>query len=575
MFTGTQLNLFALGGMVFCVFADTILHAQEPLLPGGQASTHEPTLLLLPDGAGYFPTEGEFPLLRGAANSRTGGVEGNIGPDLRMQTATDLFPYEEPVPNFYQRHPHIFRNLDHLLGVFTPNDAWTVESQEMRNKSLTLDANTGFLTRSFSPDLAMVKMGPMYFDLLWVGAGAIWSDYNGDRAFAPGDDDGVISYVDLGFRGLFRLTDTIYLSAAGMLMYLPHNNSLAFGLGYGNQASLGIDLFFGDTWGDWDVSFTSYFFGRPGLNLYVDSWNDGYDRAGRYWFGFQQLRANPTQSFANEGRGAFFGNTVAFNASRLVFGGAWRFWSRLSHTDFWQGFDFDNHSTREQLSLILGYEGSILPFAPRLSYDLWSFDGFDSLLHQFMVGFTGRVTENINWAGNVGYLFSTGATREMQRPLWNMTFQHNITARTNHWVSFGESFLANEVVDEALTSRFLSYGVNHNFARNLRLSLFAQVSDRENVLHGRVGGDDAVERAGGGLTLTYQPLDFTAISASFIGDSALKPAGLSDRWLSRIQITQQLSMRLTGTLLYQYEERHGRAAGFTEHMVQLGLRRYF
>ncbi|MBE7497039.1 MAG: hypothetical protein HS117_19025 [Verrucomicrobiaceae bacterium] len=575
MFTGIQLNSFALGRMVLCVLVGTTLHAQEPLLPGAQALTDDSTLLLLPDGAGYFPTEGEFPLLRGAANSRTGGVDGNIGPDLRMQTATDLFPYEEPVPNFYQRHPHIFRNLDHLLGIFTPNDAWTIESQEMRNKSLTLDANTGLLTRSFSPDLATVKLGPLYFDLLWVGAGAIWSDFNGRQTFPPDGGDGVISYVDLGFRALFRFTDTIYLSAAGQLMYLPQSNEIAFGLGYGNQASIGIDLFFGDTWGEWDVSFTSAFFGRPGLNFYADTWNDGFDRAGRYWFGFQQRRANPTQQFANDGRGALFGNTVAFNASRLVLGGAWRFWSRLSHTDFWQGFDFDNHGKREQLSLLLGYEGSILPFAPRFSYDMWSFDGFESLFHQFMVGLTGRLTENINWASNVGYLFGTGGANSQGRFLWNMSLQHNITARTNHWLSFGEMFFANDVADEAITTRYLGYGLTHNFARNLHFSIFGQISDREDVLHGRRGGFDASERAGGGAILTYKPLDFTAISASIMHDTSLKPTDLYTRWLSRIQITQQLSMRLTGTLMYQYEESSGRAAGFTEHMVQLGLRRYF
>lgn len=574
MFTEVQFKLFALGGILMSCVGGKTLQAQESPLPGTLASAYNPTLLL-PDGAGYFPTEGEFPLLRGASNSRTGGVDGNIGPDLRAQTATDLFPYAEPIPNFYQRHPQIFRNLDHLLGVFTPNDAWTVESREMRNKSLTLDANTGFLTRSFSPDLAAVKMGPLYFDLLWLGAGAIWSDFNGRQTLPPGAGDGVVSYVDLGFRGLFRLTDTIYLSAAGHLMYLPQTNELAFGLGYGNQASLGVDLFFGDTWGEWDVSLTSAFFGRPGLNFYADTWNDGFDRAGRYWFGMQQQRANSTSGFANDGRGALFGNRVAFNASRLVLGGAWRFWSRLSHTDFWRGFDFDNHAKREQLSLLLGYEGSIIPFAPRISYDMWSFDGFESLYHQFLIGLTGRITENIDWAANVGYMFNTGASTDQGRFLWNMSFNHNVTARTRHWLSFGEMFFANDVASEAITSRYLAYGVTHNFARNLHFSVFGQISDRENALQGQRIGFDATEQFGCGGRLTYQPLDFTAISASIMHQESLKPVDQYDRWVTRLQITQQLGVRLTGSLIYQYEESNGRAAAFTEHMVQLGLRRYF
>ena len=556
-----------------CLSVAVPAQSPEPVLPQTGSPAYATTLL--PEAGGYFPTTGEYPLLRGAANSRTGGVEGNIGPDLRMQTATDLFPYQDPVPNFYQRHPGLFRNMDHLLGVFTPNDAWTLESRELRHTALTMDANTGFLTRSFSPDLAMVKMGPLYFDLLYIGAGVVWSDFNGRQNFPSGQGDGLVSYIDMGFRGLFRITDTIYLSAAGQLMYLPQSHELAFGLGYGNQAALGIDLFYGDTWGEWDVSFTSSFFGRPGLNFYTDTYNDGNDRAGRYWFGMQQRRANPTSRFANDGRGAFFGNTVAFNASRLVLGGSWRFWSSLRHSDFWQGFDFDNHGKREQLSLVLGYEGSIIPFAPRLSYDMYSFDGFESLYHQFMLGLTGRLTENINWAGNAGYLFNTGNSTQFGRFLWNMNLTHNLTARTRHTLSFGETFFANDVTNEALTSRYLSYGVSHHFARNMQFSIFAQVSDRENAIVGRVNTPDASERAGGGATLTYQPLDFTSISASILHDTSLKPSNLYSRWVSRLSISQQLMMRLTGTISYQYEESYGRGGSFTEHMIQLGLRRYF
>lgn len=544
----------------------------EPPLPLADSPMYATTLL--PESGGYFPTAGEYRLLRGSANSRSGGVEGNIGQDLRLQTATGIFPYQDPVPNFYQKNPGLFTNLDHLLGVFTPNNAWTIESQELRHTAMTLDANLGILTRSFSPDLAMVKAGPLYFDLLWIGAGAVWSDFNGRSNFRDGQGDGLVSYLDLGFRGLFRFTDTIYLSAAGRLMYLPQSNELAFGLGYGNQASAGVDLFFADTWGDWDVSFTSSFSGRPGLSFYDNTSSGGADRAGRYSFGFQQRRANPTSRFANNGS-VFFGNRVAFNASRLVLGGSWRFWSTLSHRDFWRGFDFENHGKRDQLSLMLGYEGSIMPFAPLISYDLYSFDGFESLYHRFQIGLTGRLTENIHWAGNAGYFFNTGGSNQSGRFTWNMNLTQNLTARTSHSLSFGESFFANDVVNEALTSRFVNYRVSYHFARNLQLSLFAQVSDRENAIVRRVNTPDATERAGGGATLTYQPLDFTAINASILHDVSLKPHEVSDRWVTRLSITQQLSMRLTGTLMYQYEESNGRNSSFTEHMIQCGLRRYF
>jgi len=540
----------------------------EPALPK-EITTAEAT--------GFFPTQAEFPLLRGAADSRSLGVGwDSLGPDVRMQTASGIFPYAEPAPNFYQRNPALFRNMDHLLGVFTPNDAWTVEGLEdrgLRNTALTFDANLGLLTRTFSPDLAMVKAGPLYFDLLWIGAGAVWSDYNGVQ-LGPNNNDGMIGYIDVGLRGLLRLTDTIYLSVAGQLMYLPSINEFAFTLGAGNQSALAVDLFYGDTLGEWDVSFTSQFFGRPGLNFFANTTDAGADRAGRYWFGIQQARANQFRNFEDE-NAAFFGNLLALSASRLVFDNQWRFWSIIRHTDFWRGFDFDNHGKREQLSLILGYEGSTIPFAPRISYDLWSFDGYESLWHQFMLQFTGRLTENINWIGSTGYLFGTGNSTNTGRYLWNMQFAHTLTARTNHTLSFGENFFTNDIADDALTSRYISYGINHHFARNLSLSLFAQVSDRENHIAGGNRAGNTSERAGGGATLTYQPLDFTSITASVLHDRSLQPVDLYDRWVSRISINQQLSLRLTGHVFYMYEESNGRQRPFTEHAIGASLRRFF
>jgi len=206
---------------------------------------------------------------------------------------------------------------------------------------------------------------------------------------------------------------------------------------------------------------------------------------------------------------------------------------------------------------------------------MFSFDALKSLLHRFLLGLTGGLTEHINWGGSVGYLFNTGSSNDSGRFLWNMNLTHNLTERTTHSLSVGEMFFTNDVVNEALTSRYISYRVTHSFARNLQFSMFAQVSDRENAVNGRVNTPDAYERAGGGATLSYKPLDFTSMSASILHDTSLKPQDLYSRWVSRVALSQQLSMRLTGSLIYQYEENSNRQGGFTEHMIQLGLRRYF
>lgn len=558
---------FAFCGRSYCA---------EASLPMGIQTQEMYANTLLPE-SGYFPTQAEDPLLKGPSNSRSSRDQGGqwgmaMGPDMKMQSATGLFPYKDQEGNVYQRNPNLFRNMDHLLGFFTPNDAWTVESNEVRHTALTLDANSSILTRTFSPGLAMVKAGPLYFDLLWVGAGAIWSDFNGVQNFAPGQGDGVTSYVGAGFRGLVRVTDTIYLSAAGSLYYLPQINRLAFGLGYGNQNSFAVDLYFSDTWGDWDVSFTNSFAGRPGLNFYSNTGQTAVDRAGQYWFGVQQNQANQF----NQNSSAYFNNTIALNASRLVLGRAWRFWSTAKHVDFWRTFDFTNHSQREQLSLVLGYEGSILPFAPRFSYNAYTMNKFRSIYHQIGMDLNGRITENINWNGYLGYLFNSGSGTKQNTFLWKFGLSQNISSKTNHNITIGESFFVNDYSNDALTARYAQYAINHSFTRQLRAGLFAQISDRQSYVSTSTNSTiPSASSAGGGATLTYQPLDFTSITASIIHSESLKPANIYDQWITRLGVTQQLSMRMTGTLMYQYQENNGLQNHFTEHMIMVGLRRYF
>lgn len=544
---------------------------------GGNSQVIEPELpgALPPVSAGFFPTQAETPLLRGAANARSGYSNGYTGPDIRAQTATDLFPYEDQSPNFYQRNP-IFHRMDQVLGVFAGQNSVTTESDRMRHAALTFSANSGLLTRTFSPDLATLKAGPLAFDLLYIGAGAVWSDYNGIQNYKSGQGDGFVSYINLGLRGYMRLTDTIHLAAAAQLIYLPGTNELAFGMGYGSGNSLGVTLNYSDTWGAWDVMFSDRFVGRPGLNFYARTTEDGSDRAGRYWYGIQQSNSYTQSNFFNN-NGAFFGNTVQFAASRLVLGGRWRFMSQIDHSDFWRTFDFVGHAQREHLGLAMGYEGSVIPFAPRFTYDVYSSDRMKSFRHLFALTLTGRITENIDWGGSVGYGFATGATRGWDKFLWSMRLNQALTARTQHSLSFGENFFLNDYTNDSLSARFAGYQLSHGFARNLTMSLLAQVSDRESYAStGSTSSGISTSRVGGGIRVSYQPLDFTSINASIFHDESLKPVGVFDRWISRVSINQQLGMRLTGSLFYQYLENNGSGTSqFSEHAIGFTLRRYF
>jgi hypothetical protein len=539
--------------------------------PGPEVSP----LLPPPDGGGFFPTISETALLRGPYDARSfGGAFTADSPDRITQNATDIFPYESTVPNFYQRNPQIFKPLDHFFGFFTPFDTLTYENDRLRNFAFSLDANLGVLSRAYSPELAMVKAGPLYLDVLWIGTGVIFSDFNGPQVFPAGSEDGWVGYVELGLRLSMRITDTIYLTAGANLMYLPWENKFAFRALTGGFPSLGATVAFSDDWGPWSVNFANRFVGRPGLDFFTGLDEPGFDRAGRYWFGLQQARANEffTEDFA------FFSNTIEGSATRLVFGNQWRWWLNADHIDFWRTFDFTDHAARDHVGTLLGYEGSLIPFAPRLFYDVWDIDGLgrgrDSLLHRAGVGLTGRLTENIGWSGDAAYLFETGSDRrDVETFLWNMRFNHTVTRDFTQNLAFGQWLFFNDLFNEVLVSRYINYTANYRLGQRASWSVFAQYSDAElDLISGR-----EQRRYGGGTALTFLPFDFTTTRLMAMWDTIDQPQLDYDwvRWILRAEITQRFSSRLTGNIFYQYENNDAGPMSFHEHAVGLSLRRYF
>lgn len=539
----------------------------------------EPPLPTAPAGndVGYFPTLTESTLLRGANDARAiggGQLDNEEGPDLSALIATDIFPYQDSQPNFYQRHPGIFKPIDYSLGWMTPHDGLTYEFDPHDNTSITVDGRLGILTRQFSPELAMLKAGPLYFDLLWVGAGITWSDFAGNRDFdsiiGNRNGDGATAFIDLGIRGLVRFTDTLYLSVIGNLMYLPYENEFALRFGSGRDAGLTARLNYSETYGEWDVLLYSEFLGRPGLNWYGQGTVDELDRSGRYFYGFQTTGA--ANEFYNDGF-AFFSNRIGLNANRLVFNNQWRLNIAVDHTDYWRTFNFENHTKREHAGIALGYEGSVIPFAPRLSYDLYSQDGFDSLWHRAYLDLTGRLTENIHWISRVGYSFVTGTQQELDQFLWQIGLDHTITKNTKHWVRFGEGFFDNEITAESITSRFFSWGIDQRLERRLFFRAFVQFGDSETIIPTLV----TRERFGAGMTLRYQPLDFTQVVFTVLYENIDQAAPVTDRdrWLYRFELNQQLGHRLTGHLFYQHEDNAGEPGSFKEHVLGMTIRRYF
>lgn len=526
-------------------------------------------------GAGYFPTITEDILLRGPTDSRSLGMglspTSVEGPDNRGMIASGLFRYHDSEPNFYQRNQNFFRPIDRGLGMFTPHDAMTAETGRLQNASFTVDGQLGLLTRQFNPDLAHIKAGPLYFDVLWLGAGVIYSDYNGDLGtLRREEDDGWAAFVELGVRGLLRFTDTIYISAVANIIYLPFENEVALRFGNGDNPSLLLRFNLNEQLGEWEILFFNEFRGVSGLDFLVNADVAATDRAGRYQFGFQTGRSNDFYS-RNE---AIFINTIGFNASRPLFDNQWRLFFAIEHSDFWRSFSFDDHRPRDWLGLWMQYEGSVIPFAPRFSYEYLSNDGYESLLHIFRLQLTGRITENINWLGMAGYALSTGDRDEGNQFIWRFDLDHALSRNTRHRLSFGEDYFYNELVPDTRTARYVRYSIDQRFTSRFSATAFGQYSHRETSVDDRFPDRD---RFGAGLWLNYNPLDFTSIRGLVFYDQSdqITTDDDSSRWLYRVEVTQQLSHRVTGNIFYQYEEFNQDIGPFSEHFMGVSVRRYF
>jgi hypothetical protein len=256
-----------------------------------------------------------------------------------------------------------------------------------------------------------------------------------------------------------------------------------------------------------------------------------------------------------------------------VFDEQWRLGFAVDHTDFFRTFDFVEHRTRDHFGTMLGYEGSVIPFAPRFRYDMYSYDGFESLWHRVEALLTGRLTENIQWSGMAGYRRTTGTYPDRDGFIWEVGLSQALTQNTRHWLYVGENFFNNELLPETLTARYARYVIDQRIDKSLSVRAFAQFSDRETIIDELAVRD----RWGLGMSLIYNPLDFTTIRGTVMYESVEQGGALADadRWLYRLELQQQLAFRLTGRIFYQYEDRQGRNNDFKEHLTGLSMRRYF
>ncbi len=485
-------------------------------------------------------------------------------------------PEADPFQSALRPSRSIFRPFDTRDSLFVREYGLGTYGVSLLGDVADESINAPFLTRRFDPELAHFKAGPLFLDVRSMGVGMLYSDYQGPRTFPEGDEDGLLSYIDLQLRGLVRITNNLYATLNGRVVYLPFENRLGIGAdGFG----LGLTPIFSANYdrmvGNW--SFQVYDVlkvGNPFL-LRTDMFGtDATQQAGRYTFGyiFGQDRQAP---YFNSFESLVVANTVGASASTplQLRGDDWRLWFTAAHSDFWRTFELNDHISLDNLGTMLAYQGSVLPFAPVFHYNVISNDSFDSLAHRFFIDGRGRLTENLTLRSGAGYLVTDGYKADQSRFLWRTALDHQINSRMYQQFWLGSNFLESEFSDDLAVSRNAGYSFLTDLTSRLSGQYLMAFGDTE-ALDGVFTGQTQDYR----LQFDYRLWSYTRLlfgSAYHVVDrdrqDSLPAPDPYHRWIHYVRLNQQIAARTTWWLGYQLEE----SSLVQENLYQSGIRRYF
>jgi hypothetical protein len=422
------------------------------------------------------------------------------------------------------------------------------------------DSDFSIFTRQFNPEQAHLKAGPFFFQAVWLEVGGLYSDYTGPIVFQPGQEDGWLSYASFAFQMTARLNPSLYMTAQGEIIYLFGDNELGFRSGFGGGPFASIVY----EWeqGPWDFRAFAEF-GTGSFNNMFGS--DAFEFAGRYSFGF----------FGIQDTGLLFDpflyTRIGVSASTLT-SPDWRLTLSADHTDFWIMSDApgDDHWAREHFGVRYAAEPGKIPFNPWFSYDLISDDFFDSTFNTFFVGGSGRLSKNVEFNGQAGYLFNT---RDLVSNgfLWTIGLRHRINERTTHGVWFGQNLFMNDFSIDSTVSSFFQYDFQHQITDRLRFDAYVQWST-DDFLSGQLAGG-SFESEIYGLWLHYQLSERTTSSVGYLEEQRHDLRSNLDfqRSVLQARLETRIGFQTNVYFLYQHED-----TDFShEDLYMAGIRRYF
>ncbi|MFT5411915.1 MAG: hypothetical protein ACI9NC_004652, partial [Verrucomicrobiales bacterium] len=444
-----------------------------------------------------------------------------------------------------------------------------MEGDEVRRGHLYGYSDPGFpLTRDFNPDLASIKVGPLYLDLISISGTVLYSDYSGTGGGAD-TDDGWLSSVNLQFRGVAQITDNLYLTASGEVYYLPGDNEFGFYLGNGKPTNLRIayENSFAD--GRWDYILYNDFSARHRLSdIFDEVEHDEIERSGRYRFGRAENNRS-TDWFDDES--IFFVNHAGAGITGqltdiITASGS------FEHINQWKTLDFDHTRSWDRLTARLDFNGEDWRFLPFVEYRLGAFEDWSKLTHNLSAGVRARISENLRGEARAGYFTTTGYGNDSHRPTYEAGLVHELGSNTTHSLYAGARHSIAEDTDN-LFATYTRYSIAHRLGSRLRGNAFVQYAHIDNL--DRVAADR--EGWSTGATLTGDISDYTKGQVgAHLDDWDYAGSGPDHtRWVYRASIRQRILPYVYARLLYQYEDYSSTGANFDESLYMLTVTHLF
>ncbi len=418
------------------------------------------------------------------------------------------------------------------------------------------------------------KFGPLYLDVVSVGATALYSDLSSDW---PYPEDGFIASLDVNIRAFLRLADDIYLTAAADFYYLPSSNKVGFHFFDDNNSF--AHLKYQTLVGDWQVELHDEFRVLHRVSDLLSPIEvDEIELSGRYRLGIDEESGLTSEEFLS-GDYLIFSNVVGLKAMRPI-AANWRLWLDADHYDFWYTEKFDDHHSIDRFRAQLYYEGD-WRWNPYLGYQLIDYDGSGKFRQEVYVGALGKLSPTLRVRGRAGYTWEDG--QQPQRDdgfIWSLSVIHDINDTWRHSVDAGSVYWYSDFGDN-FHSDFLRYTVNWrvpfspipgSFTRPSTLGFYVQWSENDYWIQEASG----VEILQLGASAFIPLGDRTRLS--LLGAYRQVDSGdptEQERWLFRAGVHRNLGLKTQLSLSYQWEEISRVRGNLSEHLLLMQLRRHF